>query len=76
MSSPHGLPAGQSAIPQFPRFGLSQFANRFPKDSNSMSLRIVGAVAHEIEIESALAGLPRVEQVSDFTASQPGVTCR
>ncbi len=66
MNSPDALPAGQREIAQFPRFGLSQFADRFPGQPAATSLRIVGAVANEIEIENALAELPRVEQLSDF----------
>jgi len=62
-----GLPPGQRAIGEFPRFGLSQFAHRFPREPE----RIVLAVKGDIEAEIVVSGdelreLPRVEQTSDF----------
>lgn len=65
-SSPPPLPPGQRAIDGFPRFGLTQFATRFPKESSRIDLEIQGEVEQELRLIDALAGLPRVEQVSDF----------
>lgn len=59
-------PAGQRERSDFPRFGLLQFAHRFPAETARRELRIVGAVANELVVDDALAGLPWVEQVSDF----------
>jgi len=60
------LPPGQREISAFPRFGLVQFAHRFPKQLSRIELRLVGDVGHELSLLDALQGLPRVEQVSDF----------
>ncbi len=65
-SSPSPLPPGQRAIDGFPRFGLTQFAKRFPREASRIDLEIQGEVEEEIRLIDALAGLPRVEQVSDF----------
>jgi DMSO/TMAO reductase YedYZ molybdopterin-dependent catalytic subunit len=62
----HDLPPGQRALTQFPRFGLSQFASRFPKQTEHRGLKISGAVASELLIADVFAGLERIEQVSDF----------
>ena len=60
------LPPGQRASATFPRFGLTQFANRFPKQTAQPALEIIGDVEHKLQLPDALAGLPRIEQVSDF----------
>jgi DMSO/TMAO reductase YedYZ molybdopterin-dependent catalytic subunit len=60
------LPPGQRDRPSFPRFGLTQFARRFPKEPSRIELEIVGNVEHPLHLADALAGLPRIEQVSDF----------
>lgn len=60
------LPPGQQEIPSFPRFGLTRFAQRFPNDTTHPALDVTGAVAHDLHMADALAGLPRVEQRSDF----------
>lgn len=60
------LPPGQRESAAFHRFGLSQFATRFPKDSSARELQVMGNVANELRLVDALAGLPRVEQTSDF----------
>lgn len=62
----HQLPPGQRDSASFPRFGLSQFALRFPKNTSQAELEVVGDVEHRVHLLDALAGLPRVEQVSDF----------
>lgn len=60
------LPRGQHAREDFPRFGLSQFAYRFPREAAAARLRISGDVIEAFEFDAPLADLPRVEQVSDF----------
>ena len=64
MSQP--LPPGQRDTASFPRFGLTQFARRFPKDTSRLELEVIGDVEHQLHLPNALIGLPRVEQVSDF----------
>src|SRR5688500_1869838 len=59
------LPPGQYEAREFPRFGMTQFASRFPQQADRIELEIDcgdrrRTVSHE------LAQLPRVEQVSDF----------
>lgn len=60
------LPPGQKEIAAFPRFGLLQFANRFPRQTSRIELEIKGRVGNPIHLHNALEGLPRVEQTSDF----------
>ena len=60
------LPPGQRELTHFPRFGLSQFAHRFPSSPSSTCLQICGEVERPIELTDPLDGLPRVEQISDF----------
>ncbi len=60
------LPPGQRAIADFPRFGLDQFARRFPPETARIEIRCSGAVASEVLLADALQNLPRVEQISDF----------
>jgi DMSO/TMAO reductase YedYZ molybdopterin-dependent catalytic subunit len=60
------LPPGQRDEVSFPRFGLTQFARRFPRETSRTELEIVGDVEHPLRLPDALAGLPRIEQVSDF----------
>lgn len=60
------LPPGQRDIATFPRFGLTQFASRFPKNASRIELEITGNVEHPLHLSDALVGLPRIEQVSDF----------
>ena len=59
-------PAGQREITSFPRFGLLQFARRFPAETSRRELKIVGDVANEMVVADVLDGLPEIEQVSDF----------
>lgn len=59
-------PAGQRERNDFPRFGLLQFARRFPSETTKREIRIVGDVANELTIADVLDGLPWVEQCSDF----------
>jgi len=60
------LPPGQYELDAFPRFGLSQFANRFPKEISNIQLKIDGDVQTPITLSNELKELPRVEQISDF----------
>lgn len=64
MNSP--WPAGQRERSDFPRFGLLQFARRFPSETTKREIRIVGDVVNELTIADVLDGLPWVEQRSDF----------
>ena len=50
----------------FPRFGLLQFAHRFPAETSARTLKVVGNVANELIIADVLDGLPVIEQISDF----------
>lgn len=60
------LPPGQHEISEFPRFGLSQFANRFPTRTDRIELEISGDVSQPLVVSDELRELPRVEQTSDF----------
>jgi DMSO/TMAO reductase YedYZ molybdopterin-dependent catalytic subunit len=60
------LPPGQRDTPSFPRFGLAQFARRFPEETSRIEVEIVGNVEHQLHLRDALAGLSRIEQISDF----------
>lgn len=60
------LPPGQHEYPGFDRFGLGLFANRFPADPVGRAIAIGGDVLTEITVTDPMAGLERVEQVSDF----------
>lgn len=61
------LPPGQWEISQFPRFGLSQFANRFPKDLAKIQLKIDGDVESSFVVtDELIKELPEIEQISDF----------
>lgn len=64
MSNP--LPTGQHETQEFHRFGLTQFAERFPSQTESADLEVAGRVVHELQLRDALSGLPRTEQVCDF----------
>lgn len=67
MSETTDLPPGQRAIDHFPRFGLSQFAYRFPREPRRIALTVKGDVETEIVVVGEeLRELPRVEQTSDF----------
>lgn len=59
------LPPGQREWPDFPRFGLTKFAYRFPDPSAGREIRVIGEVENELSVPDPLAGLPRIEQVSD-----------
>jgi DMSO/TMAO reductase YedYZ molybdopterin-dependent catalytic subunit len=60
------LPPGQYETNDFPRFGLTQFARRFPKETTRATLHVRGDVEQPVVLENELGDLPRVEQSSDF----------
>jgi DMSO/TMAO reductase YedYZ molybdopterin-dependent catalytic subunit len=60
------LPPGQRERADFPRFGLTRFARRFPANTTQPALDVVGEVEQALHLDDVFAGLPRVEQVSDF----------
>ncbi len=59
------LPPGQKESAIFPRFGLTQYANRFPKEIDKVRISIGGDL-EAFEITEDLNLLPRTNQVSDF----------
>ena len=60
------LPPGQYELNEFPRFGLSPFANRFPEETRLIQLKIAGDVDEPVTVSDELRDLPRAEQTSDF----------
>jgi DMSO/TMAO reductase YedYZ molybdopterin-dependent catalytic subunit len=60
------LPPGQFDIHEFPRFGLSKFARRFPREPTRVTLKIGGDVARELNIGAALLASPRAHLTADF----------
>jgi DMSO/TMAO reductase YedYZ molybdopterin-dependent catalytic subunit len=60
------LPPGQIARPDFPRFGLTPYAKRFPKrlHDRALTIKILGASA--MTLTDAFAGLQRVTLEADF----------
>jgi len=60
------LPIGQYNLGYMPRFGLPQFAKRFPKQTSKATLYIGGDVEVPKSITDELKKLPHVEQASDF----------
>lgn len=59
------LPPGQKPTTIFPRFGLSQYADRFPNVIDKIQIEIGGDV-NECLLDSEIKALPRKKQVSDF----------
>ena len=59
------LPPGQKELDIFPRFGLPQYANRFPTEVDKIRFSIGGDL-EEFKISEELNLLPRTNQVSDF----------
>ena len=66
MSDKKNLPPGQYELDEFPRFGLSQFARRFPNETRQVYVKITGDVGETITVSDELRHLPRIEQTSDF----------
>ncbi len=70
-SDPHhsmndSLPPGQQPRDDFPRFGLTPYANRFPKSPGDFQLALSGDALAGVTLESPFADLARVEQTCDF----------
>jgi DMSO/TMAO reductase YedYZ molybdopterin-dependent catalytic subunit len=65
-AQPRPLPPGQWESRDFPRFGMSQFAGRFPKETRRIELQLGGDVEHPALLRDELRGLTRVEQTCDF----------
>jgi DMSO/TMAO reductase YedYZ molybdopterin-dependent catalytic subunit len=59
------LPSGQRERADFPRFGVTPLAKRFPREF-TRRMTVVGEVEQALDLSDAFAGLPRVEQTSDF----------
>jgi len=59
------LPPGQKASELFPRFGLPQYANRFPTEIDKIVISIGGDL-EEFEVSKELLALTRTDQTSDF----------
>lgn len=66
MTDRTGLPPGQFELDEFPRFGLTQFAARFPKETRRIQLTIAGDVGCSVVVSDELRDLARVDQTSDF----------
>jgi DMSO/TMAO reductase YedYZ molybdopterin-dependent catalytic subunit len=60
------LPPGQFELDEFPRFGLSRFASRFPRETRQIRLTLMGDDFEAFTVSSALRDLPRIHQTSDF----------
>lgn len=59
------LPPGQKESAIFPRFGLPQYANRFPTETDKIRITIGGDL-EAFDISEELNSLTRTKQVSDF----------
>ncbi len=59
------LPPGQKKSETFPRFGLPQYAKRFPTELDQIKITIGGDI-DEFVISTQLESLPRTQQNSDF----------
>ena len=60
------LPPGQREATTFHRFGLTQFATRFPQQTSTCTLQIAGQVGTPLQLTDPLHGLPRTELTCDF----------
>jgi DMSO/TMAO reductase YedYZ molybdopterin-dependent catalytic subunit len=60
------LPPGQIARNDFPRFGLTQYASRFPSRPNDPALSIRVLSSEATVLAYPLSGLTRTQQVTDF----------
>jgi len=60
------LPPGQVEVDDFPRFGVLNFAFRFPAQIQRVELAVDGDVAAPARFAAELEALERVEQVSDL----------
>ena len=60
------LPKGQYDIGEMPRFGLTQFAHRFPQYPHTPEISISGDVRQKVILGQDLAALPRSQITADF----------
>jgi len=60
------LPKGQYNIGEMPRFGLTQFASRFPSQTKHSRISISGNVENEITFSKEISTLPRSQITADF----------
>jgi DMSO/TMAO reductase YedYZ molybdopterin-dependent catalytic subunit len=60
------IPAGQKIRNDFPRFGLTPYAHRFPSRATDRSLSVVVNGTKSIDIDEALADLPHSTIQADF----------
>jgi DMSO/TMAO reductase YedYZ molybdopterin-dependent catalytic subunit len=61
------LPPGQHEHHSFPRFGLTPYATRFPRETQRLRLALMGELRAPLELDDAVwSRLPRHEQRSDF----------
>jgi hypothetical protein len=60
------LPKGQRPRPDFPRFGLTPYAKRFPAQPRDRALAVALPGAAPVTLADALEGLPRVALQADF----------
>src|SRR5437868_10754478 len=60
------LPPGQRLRSDFPRFGLTPYATRFPRKVDSVELQVAGDVLAGAQLDDPLRDMERVEQTSDF----------
>lgn len=60
------LPKGQYDLGTMPRFGLPEFTDRFPHQTEMPTLGVGGAVSNPLSLTEYLQRVPQVEQVSDF----------
>lgn len=65
-SRQRGLPPGQRARGDFPRFGLTPYAERFPKVVDRVQLELGGDAIEGGVLDAPFAELARVERVADF----------
>lgn len=60
------LPPGQKESSIFPRFGLTQYANRFPDNIDTIDIAISGDGLSEENISEEMKALNAEQQTSDF----------
>lgn len=70
------LPPGQIEIDEFPRFGLTDYAERYHPDIPPLEIAIRGDITTEITLSAQeMALLPRQNQRSDFHCVTTWSTC-
>jgi len=60
------FPRGQISIDDFPRFGLPQYASRFPSNVNNVSIEVTINGGDSIGVDISSGELPRCTIKSDF----------